>query len=177
MTHRLAWLMVCAATVLPLASCAGVSNQNQDLVAPPTTAPPTTENTNLKVRLEFWNKASAKSVSNGGCTLTANSGWDESISRGESVAVVGPDDVELAASQFERGQYKTSTSANDKSYWVNAPSRPVCTFEADFGDVPPVATYRLKYRGIGISDLSFPQEEREREDGTLTVIFGGKVRN
>lgn len=133
-------------------------------------------NVSLQVRVEFWDQADATAIDDGGCTLTSSSGWSDEISRGESITLVGPDDVELATAGFSRGRYKKTIETNTE-YWEKIPKKKVCTFEADFGQVPSAATYRLKYRGYGISDLAFSPEIIDSYNGTMVVIFGGKVRD
>jgi hypothetical protein len=92
------------------------------------------------------------------------------------VVLVGPNDDELAASAFQGGKMQP-TVAEDDDYWANLPKKKICVFEAKFYDVPMAETYRVKYREIGVDDLSFEREMIDAYSGQMDVFFGSRIRD
>ena len=50
-------------------------------------------------------------------------------------------------------------------------------FEADFDDVPIVATYRLKYRDGYSEETSYPRNLIDSNDGTMSLFVQSQVRD
>lgn len=126
----------------------------------------------VRLNVELWDRSDFRQVSPGVCALKRDNGRREDISNNERVVLVGPDGSEIASSNFGRGQIRPPAVIDDGTF-VNHPKRDICAFEAMFRDVPEVATYRVKWRGSGISDLSVDLGF-VKDEGGFSIILGGR---
>jgi hypothetical protein len=139
--------------------------------------PAAPETLTIRLEIEIWDKADVRKVSPGVCALKKNNSRRQDVSFNESVVLVGPDDSEVASAQFERGKL-IKTDSIDDGMFTNFPSHDICRFEATFRSVPPVDTYRVKFRGSGISNLSYGYDQvREYSgnaegEGLMPMVFG-----
>jgi hypothetical protein len=145
-----------------------------EIATPTPSSTPTPTPGPINLRIEWWSEF--ERLGDGECRVLEASGWRERISTGRTVALVGPNDEELAAGSFESGRLQKS-SETDGTYWANLPKKKICVFEVDFDEVPAVATYRLKYRDGYIDDMSYPRDLIDSYDGTMGIFFGSEVRD
>lgn len=179
---------IVAVALLWLAGCSSGGGNEAALTAPaspevsqstptPTPTPtPTLAPTSgpLTLRLEWW--TAFESLGDGKCRLTEESGWRERISTGRTITLIGPNDDELAAQPLASGRLQKSTET-DRDYYVNLPKKKICVFEAEYDDVPVVATYRLKFQDASLNELSTPRDLIDSNDGVLEVLFGAEIRD
>ena len=181
-------ITITVGVALLLAGCGG---GGADQAAPSRSDPPTASTTPtptlsatptptptsgpINLRIEWWSEF--EGLDDGKCRLLDTTGeWRQRISTGGTVALVGPTEEELAASSFGSGRLEKTTETDD-TYWANLPTKKICVFEADFADVPIVATYRTKYRDGYIAENSYARDLLDSYDGTMGIFFQAEVRD